>query len=255
MSPNRRNLLAVLLLLALLLLAFPLLNSLFGDLVGTRSPNAPTVPGAALLITASSTPSAPPAPTDTTTATFTRTITLTPTPSPTVTHTPTSIPTATDTPTATPTATPRPRVYLLPFVQVFAVGQPQPATSTQVLLYEGGNDIFEVIAGQGPNVRLQTLDAALNFWTANNNIASAPPLAAQYDYSVRGKTARLASTTVFACAYNNSPTLAFGACQQLSNVSTAMLVARIAAGSSFLYLAQIGGTQYIVPASSIGPIS
>lgn len=139
----------------------------------------------------------------------------------------------------------------MPFVQVFAVGQTQLSSSTQVLMYEGGADIFEVLATQGTFTRLQTLDRALNLWTGSSNISPFQPPAAQYDYSVKGQTAKLSGTSVFACAYNERPTLAFGACQQLANVTTAVLNARVVAGSTVLFIAEINNALFVVPASAI----
>ncbi len=255
-----RNRLIVLALLALLVLAFPLLSSVLGDLFVKSAPavsTAPMVQVAQLTATLTNTASASSTPSTTMTpsATSTRIVTRVPTATPTSTAAPSFTPTPTFTPTLTPTATPRPQVYLAPFVQVFALGQAQPSNSTQVLMYQGGTDIFQIIARQGTFVRLQTLDASLNFWTAAENISITSPLAAQYDYGMRGKQARLTSSSVFACAYNNNPTLAFGACAQLQNVSSATLVARINAGASSLYLAQMNGTQYVIPSSAVASIS
>jgi hypothetical protein len=121
-------------------------------------------------------------------------------------------------------------------------------------MYEGGNDIFEIIAAQDANVRLQTLDASLTFWTARDNTSSAPPPAALYDYSVRGKTAKLAASSVFACAYNNHPTLAFGVCQQLNGFLTTSLIAHISAETTSLYLVDLNGAQYVIPSSAVTSI-
>ncbi len=196
---------------------------------------------------------ASPTPTPTATSTPTNTPTSTSTLTPTPTFTPTATPTLTATPTATwtPSPTPRPRLYLLPFTQVFAVGQSQPTSSTQVLMYEGGNDQFEVLSTEGPFTRLQTLDGGMNFWIATTSAATVPPSPAQYDYGVRGHTATLIPAALFACAHNDRPTLAFGACQLLNNVTSVTLVARITSGSASLYLAQIGGAQYLISTTSV----
>lgn len=246
---SRRNLIAVLALLALLALAFPLLVSIFGELVTANSPSAPTKTKVALQLIPTST--ATTTPTSTLTPSLTPTSTSTATATSTATFTPTSTPTSTPTATSTPTPTPRPRVYLAPFVQVFAVGQPQPTNSSQVLMYSGGADVFEVSATQGTFVRLQTLDGNLSFWTASGNISAVQPPAAQYDYSVRGRTARLSTASVFACVYDDRPTLAFGPCQQLNNISTAILNARVTAGGSPFYIALINGVLYVIPANAI----
>jgi hypothetical protein len=249
-----RNLISTLALVVLLLLAFPLLVSLFGNVFQAAPTPTPTsVPPTATPTATWAAPTATATATSTPTATLTATATLSPTATSTL--TPTWTPTATPTPALTPTGTPPARVYLLPFVQVFAIGQAQPSASTQVEMYEGGTDVFEVMTTEGALVRLQTPDGTLNFWTASSNISTAPPLAAQYDYSVRGKTARLASSTVFACAYSNSPTLPFGACQQLTNVSTVQLIAKITSGTFSLYLADFGGMQYVIPSNAVIPIS
>lgn len=263
---SRRSLIAVLALVGLLLLAFPLLGSLMSDLLGA----APAAPAVALTTpsvgpgdtsTAAITPTIAPTlspitftpvpPTATLTPTPTATPTLTPTETPTA--TPTLTPTLTPTSTLTPTPTPRPQVYLQPFVQVFAVGQPQPSASTQVMMYEGGNDLFEVLATEGQLARLQSLDGSINFWTAIGNSSTTPPPAPQYDDSVRGMQVRLASTSLFACAYSNRSTLAFGACQQLNNLTTATLRTRIIVRNYILYIAEIGGVQYIISGSDVLP--
>ncbi|MGB8643857.1 MAG: hypothetical protein WCF84_01345 [Anaerolineae bacterium] len=239
---SRRNIIVVVILVVLLLLAFPLIGSLLSDLAGTGG-------GIAMPFLA------PPTPTSTATATRTTTPTLTSTPTTTFTSTPTRTPTATPTATWTPSPTPRPRVYLLAFTQLFALGQSQPGNSTQVLMYEGGNDLFEVLSTEGPFTRLQTLDGGMNFWIATTNLGSSPPPPAQYDYGVRGHTATLLPAALFACAHNDRPTLAFGVCQTLTDVTSVTLVARITSGSTSLYLAQIGGVQYLIPATAVVSVS
>lgn len=209
----------------------------------------------------------PPPPTGAATAQLTATPTGTSTPRPTATPTlsptasitasPTATPSLTPSPTATITASPtaRPRVYLAPFSQVFAVGQAQPNNSSQVLMYEGNNDVFEALGTQGAFTQLQTLDGGMNFWTATTSVLSAQPPPPQYDYSVRGKTAKLYPSSIFACAHNDRPTLAFGICQSLNGMSTAILVARISAGGTTLYLAEISGAQYLIPLTAVLSIS
>lgn len=118
-------------------------------------------------------------------------------------------------------------------------------------MYNGGADVFEVLANQGTFVRLQTPDASLSFWTASGNISAVQPPAAQYDYSVKGRTARLLVRSVFTCVYSDRPTLGFGPCQQLNNVSAAILNARVIAGGAPLYIAQIDGVLYVIPASTV----
>jgi hypothetical protein len=121
------------------------------------------------------------------------------------------------------------------------------------MMYEGGTVVFEVLETAGAVTRLQTPDGALNFWTATSSISRTPPQAAQYDYSVRGRSAAIIVPTIFACAHSEQPTLAFGLCTQLNNVTTATLVARITAGSTMLYLAQIGTGQYLIPTGVVSP--
>jgi hypothetical protein len=256
MSP-RRNLIAVAALAALLLLAFPLLVSMFGDLAETAPSAGLTAPQAALAATPSLSPTTPVTPTTAPTITSTVTPSLTPTATETATFTPTTTPSSTPTPTSTPTftetptATPLPRVYLLPFIQVFAVGQAQPGNSTQVSMYDGGSDVFELLATEGKLARLESQDGGLTFWTASDNVSPVQPLPAQYDYSVKGRTARLSRSSILACAYNDRPTLAFGACQQLTNPSTAVLNARVIAGSTAMYIAQIDGALEVISATSV----
>lgn len=252
---SRRSLVAVLALTILLALAFPLLVSLFGELSGPVAGTATGATTVAVAATATQTPAATatstPSPTASATATATPTATATSTATPTPTDTPTVTPSVTPTSTSTPTPTPFPRVYLLPFVQVFAVGQSQLSSSTQVLMYEGGADVFEVLAAQGTFSRLQTLDGRMNLWTASSNLSPFQPPAAQYDFSVKGQSAKLTGGSVFACAYNERPTLAFGACQQLTNLSSVVLNARVVAGSSVFYIAEISAALYVIPASAV----
>jgi hypothetical protein len=253
---SRRSLVAVLALVALLLFAFPLLVSMFGDLAGTAPTDAQTVTRVTNLATLTLTPSVTATPTAAQTATSTATSipSLTPIPTATPTLTPTTTPSLTPTPTDTPTATPLPRVYLLPFVQVFAVGQPQPSNSTQVLMYDGGADVFEVLATQGRLTRLQTLDGGMNFWTSSDDVSPIQPLAAQYDYSVKGRTGKLFGYSIFSCSYNDHPTLAFGACQQVNNVSSVVLTARVIAGATPLYIVQINGALQVISANIVAPV-
>lgn len=252
--PPRQNLFAVLALAVLLLIAFPLLVSIFGEL-----PSAPSGSGAPPVIAGLPTPSASPTASATLTAsltasatpTLTTTPSDTPTPSPTPTVTPSVTPSSTPTPTNTATATPLPRVYLLPFVQVFAVGLAQPVGSTQVLMYDGGSDVFEVLSVQRDLMRMRTISGGMSFWTASGNISLTQPEPAQYDYSVKGRAARLTGSPFLACTYNDHPTLAFGACQQLGTVSSAVLNARVIAGTTQLYIAQINGVLEVISASAL----
>jgi len=139
-----------------------------------------------------------------------------------------------------------PRVYLLPLRQVFALGQASPITDTHFLLYEGGSDVFYVIGRQGGWVRLQTLDGTLNFWTASENISTAPPSAAQYDFADRGKTIRLVPQTGFACLHEEVPPPIFAPCQPAPNFSSAKLIAKITANTITMYLVEIEGKSYFV---------
>ncbi len=244
---QRRNLITVLALAALLLVALVLIGSLLSDLP-TPSTIALATPSVITVIPTSPPTDTPtPLPTYTPTATPTATATLAPTFSP----CPTPLPTWT--PTVAPTA--RPRIYLAPFSQVFALGQAQPSNSTQVLMYEGNNDPFEVLGVQGPFTQLQTVDGGMNFWTATTGVLVAPQPPPQYDYGVRGRTAKLFPGSVFACARNDRPALAFGTCQTLNGVSSAILVARVTAGGTVLYLAEIGGAQYLIPTTAAISVS
>ena len=238
---QRRDLIAAISLLVLLLIAFPLLSSILGNwsapqaMIAQSPTRTPTITAPAATPTITPTETETPQPTLTDTATATATF----------------APTAT--PTNTPTATPLARVYLLPFRQVFAVGQTQPSTSTPILLYENGSDVFQVIGRQSSFVRLQTLDARLNFWTAAENTSPMPPAAPQYDFTVRGKTVRLTGATGLACLHEGNAIPPLSPCQPLASVSTATLTARITAGlSTSLYLADINGrTYFLTPASAI----
>ena len=180
--------------------------------------------------------------------------TLTPTETPTATNTPTLAPPSTVAQGETPTITPLPRVYLLALRRVFSVGQAQPQTDAPFLLYEGGSDQFQMIGQQGTNVRLQTLDGRMNFWTARENISTIPPVAAEYDYSVRGKTARLASSG-FVCLRSEMPAPVFSICQPQPGLSSARVIAKMAAGHIVFYLVEINGKNYFVPPEVIASIS
>lgn len=152
--------------------------------------------------------------------------------------------------TITPTTTAFPRVYLLPLRRVFAIGQVQPQSDAPFLLYEAGNDEFQMLTQQGAYVRLQTLDARLNFWTTRDSVSTIPPAPAAYDYSVRDKTARLA-TNSFACLRTEMPAPVFAICQPLSEASSARILAKITAGHIIFYLIEINGKQYLVPPEAI----
>ena len=185
-------------------------------------------------------------------ATPTLTPTATTTAMPTATLSPTTTPTSA--PTETPTITPLPRVYLLPLRRVFSIGQAQPQTDAPFLLYEMGNDLFQVIGQQGASVRLQTLDGRMNFWTARENISTIPPVAAEYDYGVRGKTARLA-VSGFVCLHNEMPAPVFSICQPQPGFSSARLIAKITAGHIVFYLVEVNGKNYFVPPEVIASFS
>ncbi len=159
---------------------------------------------------------------------------------------PTSITQVGATSTPVGTATPLPRVYVLPFRQVFAIGQSQPITPSAFLLYENGTDVFQLIGQQGTFDHLQTSDGKLSFWTAAENVSSAP-VAAQYDLSGRGKTIRLIPSTGYACLHEDAPPPTFSTCQLLPNFSSAKLNAKIMSGSVMMYLVEIDSKTYYMP--------
>lgn len=148
---------------------------------------------------------------------------------------------------ATSSPTPAPRVYLLPFRQIFAIGQTQPITRTPFLLYENGTDVFQVIGQQGEFARLQTLDGKMNFWTMAENVSATPPIPAQYDFSGRDKTMRLVPSTGYACLHEEAPPPVFSTCQLLPNFATAKLIAKITSGPILVYLGEIDGKSYFLP--------
>lgn len=176
--------------------------------------------------------------------------TLTPTPLPTATRAPTEAPMITRAASATPAATALPRVYLLPLRRVFAIGQTQPQSDALFLLYESGNDEFQMIAQQGAYVRLQTLDARISFWTTRDSVSTIPPAPPEYDHSVRDKTARLAANS-FACLRTEMPAPVFAMCQPLPEASSARILIKITAGHIVFYLVEINGKQYFVPPEAI----
>ena len=223
-NEKTRDLIAVLALCAIFALVCPLLGSLLG---GAN----PATLGA---FSARATP--------TLTPTETRTVTLTPTTTP------------PPPPTEMPVATPLPRVYLLPLRRVFSIGQTSPQTDAPFLLYETGSDLFQLLGQQGANVRLQTLDGRMNFWTARENISTIPPVAAEYDYSGRDKTARLASSG-FVCLHSEMPAPVFSICQPQPGLSSARLIAKITAGHIVFYLVEFNGKNYFVPLEVIVSIS
>ncbi|MCI0475954.1 MAG: hypothetical protein L0Y55_06875 [Anaerolineales bacterium] len=184
--------------------------------------------------------------------------TLTPTETPSATHTPTIAPTFAPPSTAAqgepPTVTLLPRVYLLPLRRAFSVGQAQPQADAPFLLYETRSDLFQLIGQQGTNVRLQTLDGRMNFWTARENISTIPPVAAEYDYSARGKTARLVSSG-FVCLHSEMPAPVFSICQPQPGFSSARVIAKITAGHIVFYLVEVNGKNYFVPPEVIASIS
>lgn len=227
LAPQRRDLIAAVSLLALLVIALPLIGSLLGNWF------APQASGTLVALGASMTPTQQTAAGDT------------PIP-PEVTATLPPVPTSERPPQGTQSATPPARIYLVPFRQVFAIGQPQPSPVTPAMLYENGSDLFQVLDRQAGYVRLQTLDARMNFWTGAENISLSPPTPPQYDFTVRGKTAQLANTGGLACIHEANSNPPFSICQPLSNFPTATLTARIFSGSSLLYLADIGGKPYFL---------
>jgi len=161
--------------------------------------------------------------------------------------TPTSIAQISVTITPIGTSTPAPRVYLLPFRQVFAIGQSRPITPSAFLLYENGTDVFQLIEQQGAFARLQTLDGKLSFWTPADNVSTTAPAAAQYDFSGRGKTIRLIPSTGYACLHEDAPPPTFSTCQPLPNFSSAKLTAKITSGSVIMYLVEIDSKNYYAP--------
>ncbi len=225
---TRKDFFAVFVLFAVFALTCPLLGSLLGGT--TPATIGAFVAPATLTLTPTATPSA--------TSTVTRTPTVTPTLAP----------------TETPTITPQPRVYLLPLRRVFSVGQAQPQTDAPFLLYETGSDQFQLIGQQGTNVRLQTLDGRMNFWTARENISTIPPVAPEYDYSARGKTARLASSG-FVCLRSEMPAPVFSICQPQPGFSSARVIAKITAGHIVFYLVEINGKNYFAPTEVVASIS
>lgn len=158
---------------------------------------------------------------------------------------------ATPTPLEPPTPTIAPRAYLLPFRQAFAIHQAVPITRTNFLLYENGTDVFHVKGQQGGFTRLETIDGKLNFWALTENIASAPPVSAVYDFANRGKILRLAPQTGFACLHEDAPPPVFATCQQLPNFTTAKLTAKITAGSATFYLVEIESKSYFLPPENV----
>ncbi len=243
---QRRNLIIVLALAAFLIVGLLLIGSLLSDLsapstIALATPTVVTNTPPPRLPTLTAAPSITPI--STPTVVITVPPTTAPSPSPTITS------------PATPSTTVPPSVYLAPFSQVFAVGQAEPNNSTQVLMYQGSNDSFDILGTQGPFTQLQTVDGGMNFWTATTGVLLAPQPPPQYDYSVRGRTAKLFPGSVFACAHNDRPALAFGTCQALNGVSSATLIARVTAGGTSLYLAEIGGAQYLIPTTAVISVS
>lgn len=233
MPSARRNLAIIISLIAILALCFPILSAMIANY------NPRTI-GAALF------PSPTATATGTRTPTVTPTLTLTPSPTSTSTSTPTS------TPTPTPTTTPLVRVYLTPMRAVFAVGQSQPSPTGQIRFYQSGNDPFQVIGSQDKFVRLQSLDGATNFWTLIENTATTQQPAPRFDFSVRGKIVSLNPPIAQACSYDSAATIV--PCQALPNAASALLIARVSAGTTTLYLIEISGIQYLVPTETVGRI-
>ena len=158
---------------------------------------------------------------------------------------------ATATPTEILTPTPAPRAYLLPFRQVFALGQTQPVTGTSFLLYENGTDVFWLVGRQDKFAQLQTLDGKMSFWTAAENVATGSPVSAQYDFSGRGKTIRLVPSVGYACLHAEAPPPTFSACQPSPNFSSAKLTAKITSGAVTLYLVEMDDKNYYLPPENV----
>jgi len=225
MPSAKRNLVIILLLIAILALCFPILSALIGDY------NPRTITAALF-------------PSPTATPTQTRT--------PTATATPTSTPTATPTltPTPTQTATPIPRVYLNPMHQVFAIGQAQPTPAGQIRLFQSSSEPFQVIGSAEKFVRLQSPDGALNFWTGIESVATTLPAAPRFDYSQRGKTVTLIAPNALACSYDSAA--AFVPCQPIPSAASALLIAQVTTSVTRLYLIEINTIQYLVPVDAVG---
>lgn len=166
------------------------------------------------------------------------------------TETPT-VPLTTATPTVFLSPTPFPRAYLLPFRQVFAIGQSQPVTGTTTLLYENGTDVFLLIGRQDKYAHLQTPDGKLSFWTAAENVSTGSPASAQYDLSGRGKTVRLVPSVGYACLHEDVPPPTFSTCKPSPDFSSAKLVAKITSGSVTMYLVEIDGKNYYLPSENV----
>ncbi|HEY6041396.1 MAG TPA: hypothetical protein VIX58_04635 [Anaerolineae bacterium] len=234
-----------LLVFALLIAGFVALSLFVRDLFTTRAAVTPP-PTLALVpaptLRASETPASSP------TATPTQTPTLTPTLSPTATSTPT------ETPTSTPTATPVIRAYVIPFRQVIGLNENNPRPIGRVWLYEGSNDVFQVLQRVPPSAQLQSLDGSAKFWVSEDALLAELPPAPVYDFSVRGKRATTRAANPFACSYNSSPRLAFGICANLSNVNVVTLIAAITADVRRFYQIEFGGQQFIVNAADIANI-
>lgn len=245
-----RNWLLVGLLILLWAMACPLLSSLFAGLAPEQE-TAIVVPTVTRISGSGATNSTLPI----TVATAAPSRTLPPvatiTPLPTFTLTSTPRPTNTPLPTTTPSNTPIPRTYLIPYRQVVGLNENSPAPAGQVWLYEGYNDVFEIVQQQGTSVKLQSPNGAVNFWSPQDALASKLPPAPAVDATVRGRRAQLRSSTVQACAYNSSATLAFGQCGQLPNVSTVALIAAINAGTTRFYQVEVNGQQYIINAADV----
>ncbi|CAG1008419.1 hypothetical protein ANAEL_03663 [Anaerolineales bacterium] len=154
---------------------------------------------------------------------------------------------------ATPTPFPS-RVYLFPFRHVFALGMSQPITPTQILLYENGSDVFQMIDQQGEFVRLQTRDGAKDFWTPGVNIALEPPPAAQSDFSVRGRIARLNDAAGFACLHDDNAAPPLSVCQSPPGFASATLVARVTSSAIQFYLAEVNGKMYFLSPDAVSAI-
>ncbi|MBI5304430.1 MAG: hypothetical protein HY868_20020 [Chloroflexi bacterium] len=143
------------------------------------------------------------------------------------------------------------RVYLTPFRQVFAIGASEPLTTTQVLMYENGTDVFQLIGRRDAFAHLQTLDASMTFWTARENVVYTPPIAAQYDFTDRGKTARLDRARGMACLHKDDAAPPLSVCQSPTGLTSATLIARITAQDAAFFLVEVDGRNYFVSPEAV----
>ncbi len=117
------------------------------------------------------------------------------------------------------------------------------------MLFEGGNESFQVIASQDKFVRLQANDGR-TFWTGIENTATSQPPNPNFDYTQRGKIISLTQANLPACSYDSAAM--FIPCQLFPVASTALFIARVSAGSVTMVLIEISGIQYLVPPEAVG---